>query len=107
MIELSFIIGCLLIVLIGVYLMKQIIRDFGLLEEEKVVLDLTKTMDVQKALSMPEQLPPQPGEGQPQDGGRVIRGSPGLRLGAEHEWFRIRLIQPLLLCPAGQGRCRH
>ena len=57
---------------IGVYLMKQIIRDFGLLEEEKVVLDLTKTMDVQKALSMPEQLPPQPGEGQggqPQGGG--------------------------------------
>lgn len=55
---------------IGVYLMKQIIRDFGLLEEEKVVLDLANTINVQQALSMPMPPPQPPGgePGQPQGG---------------------------------------
>lgn len=60
---------------IGVYLMKQIIKDFGLIEEEKVVLDLAKTLDVQKALAMPEQMPPQPGQ-PPQGGGQPQGGQP-------------------------------
>lgn len=56
---------------IGVYLMKQIIRDFGLIEEEHLVLDIEKAINVQKALSLPEQMPmpmPQQGQGQPQGG---------------------------------------
>ncbi len=68
---------------IGVKLMKNILRDFGLVEEDVLVLDLTKTMDT-KQLTQPQQ-PPQPGGapgqgGAPQPGGMppqgVIGGQP-------------------------------
>jgi hypothetical protein len=53
---------------IGVKLMKNILRDFGLVEEEALVLDLAKTMDTQKMIQ--EQQPPQQIQaGAPQPGG--------------------------------------
>ncbi len=60
---------------IGGDLLKAIVEDFGKKNPENLILDLEKTIDVQKALAMQPSPPPPPGQG----------GSPNSGSGPPHQ----------------------